>query len=124
MQIDELRHCVSTFEMEKRLNSLPRGLDEAYAEVFERCPRPSDLIRFLEWIIFGQKEFTAQELAEVALVSCDNGDNALPFCDSRRRYGSPDDVVKTCRGLVIEVKGARTFRRKQLSVADQLIRLL
>ena len=106
LQFDELlaERCLSTSELEQRLMSLPKGLDEAYTRIIKRSPRPADVIRFLQWIIFGRKEFTAQELAEVALINFGNGGDALPFCDSRRRYGSPDDVLRACSGLVVEAR--------------------
>ncbi|KAF7972345.1 hypothetical protein HWV62_18116 [Athelia sp. TMB] len=106
LQFDQLllKRCLSTAELEQRLMSLPKDLDAAYTKIIEQSPRPADLIRFLQWIIFGQREFTAKELAEVALINFDNGSNTVPFCDSSRRYGSPDDVLRACSGLVVEVK--------------------
>ena len=83
--------------------SLPKDLNEAYMNIIKRSPRPADLIRFLQWIIFGRKKFTTQELAEVALLNFGNGGDTLPFYDSSRRYSSPDDVLRACSGLVVEI---------------------
>ncbi|KAF7965799.1 hypothetical protein HWV62_41761 [Athelia sp. TMB] len=96
--------CLNTSELKIRLKSLPKSLDEAYTKIIERSPRRADVIRFLQWIIFGRQSFTAQELAEVASINFDAGDNNLPFYDPDRRYGSPDNVLRACSGLVIEVK--------------------
>ena len=114
LQFDELLldRCLSTSELEQRLRSLPKDLDAAYTKIIKRSRRPVDLIRFLQWIIFGQREFTAKELAEVAVINFGENNDTLPFYDSSRRYSSPDDLLRACSGLVVEVKvGARTFRR-------------
>ncbi|KAF7978595.1 hypothetical protein HWV62_45318 [Athelia sp. TMB] len=96
--------CLSTSELEMRLNSLPKGLDEAYTKIIEQSPRRADVVRLLQWIIFGEQSFTAEQLAEVAAINFDAGDNTLPFYDRDRRYGSPDNVLRACSGLVIEVQ--------------------
>ncbi|KAF7965800.1 hypothetical protein HWV62_41763 [Athelia sp. TMB] len=105
LQFDVLvASCASLAEIEHRLRSLPRDLDEAYAEIIKKSPRPAELVLFLQWIIFGQQDFTAQELAEVALINFDDSGGSLPFCDPSRRYGSSDTVLSTCYGLVVEVQ--------------------
>ena len=110
LQFDELEaSCASLSEIEHRLRCLPQDLDEAYTEIIKKSPRPADLIRFLQWIIFGHKDFTAEELAEVVLINFGNGGNTLPYYDSSRRYGNPSIVLSTCYGLVIEVEGTKTF---------------
>ncbi|KAF7976035.1 hypothetical protein HWV62_7932 [Athelia sp. TMB] len=96
--------CLSTSELKIRLKSLPKGLDEAYTKIIQQCTRRADVIRLLQWIIFGQQGFTAQQLAEVAAINFDAGDDTLPFYDPDRRYGSPDSVLRACSGLVIEVQ--------------------
>ncbi|KAF7978584.1 hypothetical protein HWV62_45296 [Athelia sp. TMB] len=96
--------CLSTSELKIRLKSLPKGLDEAYTKIIQQSTRRADVIRFLQWIIFGKQDFTAQQLAEVAAINFDAGDDTLPFFDPDRRYGSPDGVLRACSGLVIEVQ--------------------
>ncbi|KAF7966438.1 hypothetical protein HWV62_38376 [Athelia sp. TMB] len=117
---DELERCLSTSELQERLSTLPKDLNEAYMKIIKRSPRPADVIRFLQWIIFGRQEFTAQELAEVALINFGNGGDALPFCDSSRRYSSPDDVLRACSGLVVEVKKG-IIKLAHLSVKEFLL---
>ncbi|KAF7970476.1 hypothetical protein HWV62_23831, partial [Athelia sp. TMB] len=97
-------HCLSTSELQIRLQSLPKDLNEAYTKIIQRSTRRADVIRFLQWIIFGKQDFTARELAEVASINFDASPNILPFYDSNRRYESPDHVLRACSGLVIEVK--------------------
>ncbi|KAF7966443.1 hypothetical protein HWV62_38386 [Athelia sp. TMB] len=130
VQFDELlaERCLSTSELEQRLMSLPKDLYEAYMKIIKRSPRSADAIRFLQWIIFGQQEFTAEELAEVALINFGNGGDALPFCDSRKRYSCPDDVLRACSGLVVGVKmrygprkGLVTIRLAHFSVKEFLL---
>ncbi|KAF7983536.1 hypothetical protein HWV62_21098 [Athelia sp. TMB] len=82
----------------------PKDLDEAYTKIFEQSTRRADVIRFLQWIIFGKQDFTARELAEVAAINFDAGGDTLPFYNPDRRYGSPDSVLRACSGLVIEVQ--------------------
>ncbi|KAF7968340.1 hypothetical protein HWV62_30929 [Athelia sp. TMB] len=119
---DELlaERCLSTSELQQRLSTLPKDLNEAYMKIIKKSPRPADVIRFLQWIIFGQQEFTAKELAEVALINFGNGGEALPFCDSSRRYSSPDDVLRACSGLVVEVKEG-IIKLAHLSVKEFLL---
>ncbi|KAF7968342.1 hypothetical protein HWV62_30933 [Athelia sp. TMB] len=119
---DELlsERCLSESELRDRLKILPKDLNEAYMKIIKRSPRPADVIRFLQWIMFGRKEFTAEELAEVALINFGNGGDALPFCDSSRRYSSPDDVLRACSGLVVEVKEG-TIKLAHLSVKEFLL---
>ena len=102
-------HCLNTSELQIGLKSLPKGLDEAYTTIIERSTRRADVIRFLQWIIFGRQSFTSQELAEVASINFDGGDDTLPFYDLDRRYGSPDNVLRACSGLVTEIKGTKDF---------------
>ena len=104
-------HCLNTSELKIRLKSLPKDLDEAYNKIIQRSTRRADVIRFLQWIIFGKQDFTARELAEVASINFDGGDDTLPYYDADRRYGSPDNVLRACSGLVIEVQGAKAFRQ-------------
>ncbi|KAF7968171.1 hypothetical protein HWV62_31716 [Athelia sp. TMB] len=113
LQIHELLfdRCLNTLELKNRLNSLPKGLDEAYTKIVQRSTRRADVILLLQWIIFGQEDFTARQLAEVASINFDGGDNILPFYDPDRRYGSPDNVLRACSGLVIEVEGANAFEQ-------------
>ncbi|KAF7983534.1 hypothetical protein HWV62_21094 [Athelia sp. TMB] len=96
--------CLSTSELKIRLKSLPKGLDEAYTKIIQQSTRRADVIRLLQWIIFGKQDFTAQELAEVVAINFAVGDDTLPFFDPDRRYGSPDSVLRACSGLVIEVQ--------------------
>ncbi|KAF7969172.1 hypothetical protein HWV62_28182 [Athelia sp. TMB] len=96
--------CLNTSELKICLKSLPKGLDKAYTKIIQQSTRRADVIRLLQWIIFGQQGFTAQQLAEVAAINFDAGDDTLPFYDPDRRYGSPDSVLRACSGLVIEVK--------------------
>ncbi|KAF7976885.1 hypothetical protein HWV62_5427 [Athelia sp. TMB] len=104
LQLNELERCVNTLELEQRLESLPQDLDEAYTEIIKQSPRPFDLIMFLQWITFAHRAFTAQELADIACINFGSGSDSLPFYDPGRRYASPDDVLNTCYGLVIEVE--------------------
>ncbi|KAF7983532.1 hypothetical protein HWV62_21090 [Athelia sp. TMB] len=106
LQFDQLvSNCASLAEIEQHLQSLPRDLDEAYTEIIKRSPRPADLVLFLQCMIFGREEFTAEELAEVALINFGNSGVKLPFSDSTRRYGTSDVVLSTCYGLIVEAKG-------------------
>ncbi|KAF7983531.1 hypothetical protein HWV62_21088 [Athelia sp. TMB] len=103
--------CLNTSELKIRLKSLPKGLDEAYTKIVQQSTRRADVIRLLQWIIFGYQDFTAQQLAEVAAINFDAGDDNLPFYDPDRRYGTPDSVLRACSGLVIEVQGANASRQ-------------
>lgn len=102
-------HCLNTSELQTRLQSLPKDLDEAYTRIIQRSTRRAGVIRFLQWIIFGRQSFTARELAEVSSINFDGGEDGLPFYDPDRRYGRPDNVLKACSGLVVEVQGANAF---------------
>ncbi|KAF7968345.1 hypothetical protein HWV62_30939 [Athelia sp. TMB] len=123
LQFDELlaERCLSTWELKQRLASLPKGLDAAYMKIIKQSPRPADVIRFLQWIVFGQQEFTARELAEVALINFGNGGDTLPFCDSSRRYSSPDDVLRACSGLLVKSEYRGTIRLAHFSVKEFLL---
>ncbi|KAF7970451.1 hypothetical protein HWV62_23895 [Athelia sp. TMB] len=97
-------HCLNTSELQNRLRSLPKDLNEAYTKIIQRSTRRADVIRFLQWIIFGKQDFTARKLAEVASINFDASTDILPFYDTNRRYESPDHVLRACSGLVVEVK--------------------
>ncbi|KAF7976050.1 hypothetical protein HWV62_7962 [Athelia sp. TMB] len=97
-------HCLNTSELQNRLRSLPKDLNEVYTKIIQRSTRRADVIRFLQWIIFGKRDFTARKLAEVASINFDTSPDTLPFYDTNRRYESPDHVLRACSGLVIEVK--------------------
>ena len=100
--MDAVKRCKNRRELKTQLNYLPKGLDEAYAQIFEQSRCPDDLQKLLQWLVFAERPLTVTELAEVLAVDF----TTVPFYDPDLRCKKPTIIWGICNGLVTELKGA------------------
>ncbi|KAF7978245.1 hypothetical protein HWV62_1264 [Athelia sp. TMB] len=117
LQVDAINKCKNKKELEKQLDSLPKGLDEIYSQIFERSEHPDYLEKLLQWLVFSERPVTVVELAEVLAIDFNNGD--VPFYNPDLRCKKPEIVWHICNGFVTEVEG--TIKLAHFSVQEYLI---
>ncbi|KAF7972857.1 hypothetical protein HWV62_16892 [Athelia sp. TMB] len=117
LQVDAISKCRSKQALKEQLNSLPKGLDATYTQIFERSECPDYLERLLQWILFSKRQLTVEELAEVLAVDINSGD--VPFYNPDMRCQTPAVIWTICNGLVTEFKG--TVKLAHFSVKEYLI---
>ncbi|KAF7980707.1 hypothetical protein HWV62_37169 [Athelia sp. TMB] len=102
LQCEELLGCLNRKELDKQLESLPRGLNEIYEKILARSSRREDLKRFLQLLACAFRPLTVQEIAEAVIVTSTPNGSA---CDVSRRYKHLNEVLNVCCGLITEVDG-------------------
>ncbi|KAF7972864.1 hypothetical protein HWV62_16906 [Athelia sp. TMB] len=117
LQVDALKECNSKLDLQTHLGSLPRGLDETYARIFQRSKHPDYLRTLLSWLVFCKRPMMVTELAEVLAVDFSGG--GLPLYRPERRYKRPADILGICYGLVTEFEG--TVQLAHFSVKEYFI---
>ena len=105
LQLAELEKCSSTYEVEKKLKDLPKGLDKIYDRIFDKIDEDhqADIRTFLQWLAFSKEPMTIEEIA--ATITVDFASEDGPVFNSKKRYDNPQDVLVRCSSLVIESKG-------------------
>ncbi|KAF7978596.1 hypothetical protein HWV62_45320 [Athelia sp. TMB] len=103
LQIEAVKACTNETELNAQLKALPKGLDDAYAQIFERSKRPEDLLKLMHWLAFSEDPLTAVQLAKV--MAFDFATAKLPSYDPELRCCQPEDIWRICNGLVTELQG-------------------
>ncbi|KAF7978225.1 hypothetical protein HWV62_1224 [Athelia sp. TMB] len=116
LQLDAVNKCKNKKELKKQLNTLPRGLDETYAQIFERSECPDYLQQLLQWLVFSKRPLAMAELAEVLAFDF-TGD--VPIYDPDMRCNTSAVIWRICNGLVTEFEG--TAKLAHFSVKEYLI---
>jgi hypothetical protein len=95
LQLDSLAFCRVANDVYKRLESLPKGLDETYDRILSKIEGEDCkwAIRVLECLAFSARLMTLEEVAEVVAFNPDNGqfDQRLP---------DPLAVLEICSSLI------------------------
>ncbi|KAF7983537.1 hypothetical protein HWV62_21100 [Athelia sp. TMB] len=117
LQMEAVKKCNNKSELEAQLNSLPKGLDDTYAQIFERNERPEDLQMLLQWLVFSEHPLTVAQLAEVMAVNFKTA--GVPFYDPQLRCNKPGVIWGICNGLVTESEG--TVKLAHFSVKEYFI---
>ena len=104
LQVDAVKKCKSKAELNKQLTSLPKDLNAAYAQIFERSEFPDHLQLLLQWIVFSEEPMSVTQLAEVLAVDFKRSE--FPLYDPDLRYRNPANIWGICYGLVTEFQGA------------------
>jgi plasmid replication initiation protein len=100
LQLDELVKCSSRHEITKRLEELPKGLDEIYNRILTKIDKNhrADVRTFLQWLAFSKRRMTITEIAETITVDFTSEDG--PVFNLDKRYTDPQDVLVRCSSLV------------------------
>ncbi|KAF7976642.1 hypothetical protein HWV62_5961 [Athelia sp. TMB] len=117
LQIDAINKCKNRKELKAQLNSLPKGLDETYTQIFERSDCPHQLEKLLQWLVFSERPLTVAELAEVLAIDLNMGE--VPFYDPDLQCKKPAIIWGICNGLVTEFEG--TVKLAHFSVKEYLL---
>lgn len=98
-QLDELATCFTRPQLQERLKSLPKTLDDMYARMLCRIPEEHEqtAVKILQWLTYSTRQLSADEVAEVLCVDVDDD----PRFDPERRFPDPRDILEICPSLVI-----------------------
>ena len=110
LQLQELARCHSQRDLDKQLNALPKGLEDAYERILLRSDRPDELKTLLQWLAFATRALTLAELADTIAVDFTPVDSDVPVYDPDLRYMDARHVLTVCYGFVSEFEGIPTTR--------------
>ncbi|KAF7979136.1 hypothetical protein HWV62_43369 [Athelia sp. TMB] len=120
LQVDAVKKCKSKTDLQNQLNSLPKGLDQTYAQIFQRSENPEKLQTLLQWLAFSKRPMTVAQLAEVLVVDFQPADG--PLYNRDRRYKQPAAIWSDCYGLVTEFDG--TVKLTHFTVKEYFIQYI
>ena len=98
-QLDVLRKCIKLDGLTKRLNALPKTLDETYDRILQNIDDEyqNDTFKVLQWLAFSARPVTLAEVAEALAVGFTSG---TPQFDPDQRMPDPQDILVMCSSLV------------------------
>ena len=98
-QMDELTTCFTRPQLQERLKSLPKTLDDMYATMLHRIPEEHEqtAVKILQWLTYSICQLSVDEVTEVLCVDVEDD----PRFDPERRFPDPHDILEICPGLVI-----------------------
>ncbi|KAF7966839.1 hypothetical protein HWV62_36913 [Athelia sp. TMB] len=117
LQKEALKQCNNKRELKTQLKSLPKGLDDAYVQIFRRSKCPEYLQKLMQWLVFAEEPLTVAQLSEVLAVDFTTAE--LPFYDPELRCSKPEIIWEICNGLVTEIEG--TIKLAHFSVKEYFI---
>jgi hypothetical protein len=96
--LDTLHKCLKLDKLRKALRSLPKTLDDTYAQILLKIDEDysQDALKILQWLVHSARPLRIEEIAEVIAVDTDN----KPGFDPERRLWNPEDVLRICSSLV------------------------
>ena len=103
LQLQELARCHSQRDLDKQLNALPKGLEDAYERILLRSDSPDELKTLLQWLAFATRALTLAELADTIAVDFTPAD--IPVYDSNLNYMDARHRLTVCYGFVSEFEG-------------------
>ncbi|KAK2035754.1 hypothetical protein LZ31DRAFT_621606 [Colletotrichum somersetense] len=100
-QLDALEKCPDPNSLRQTLQSLPRTLDETYAQVLRRIPSEFEQNhkRILQFLTFSERPLRIEEAVDIITVATGNN----PGFDAKNRMPQPDEVSIYCSSLVAVV---------------------
>ncbi|KAK1641297.1 hypothetical protein BDP81DRAFT_131052 [Colletotrichum phormii] len=100
-QLDALGKCPDPNSLRQTLQSLPRTLDETYAQVLRRIPPEfeQNAKRILQFLTFSERPLRIEEAVDVITVVTKN----KPRFDAKNRMPQPDEISIYCSSLVVVV---------------------
>lgn len=100
-QLISLVNCRKPQELRQALTTMPKGLNNTYAQILSRISDDDFEIamRILHWLLFCARPLYIEELAELAAIDM----NAEPFEDIERLW-DPADVLNICPNLLTTVE--------------------
>jgi hypothetical protein len=105
LQISKLQDCLTQYDLEVQLESLPRDLDEVYDRIVSRLNKRylEDVLKILQWLSFSARPLQLTEIAQVTGVVPDPA-QGLRF-ETSRAFTNPRSVLTICSSFVTEING-------------------
>ena len=102
-QLDGLAECLSLYELQEVLESLPVTLDDTYARILCNIDdeNSENALKILQWLTYSARPLQIKEVAEVITVNVEQS----PRFDSERRFPEPRDILTICSSLVTTTTG-------------------
>jgi hypothetical protein len=102
-QLDALVNCLNLLGLRKALASLPKTLDDTFAQILCRIDEEhvEYALKILHWLNYSARPLRMDEVAEA--ISVDINDN--PRFSGERRFPEPRDILVICSSLVTTVVG-------------------
>ncbi|KAI1828523.1 hypothetical protein F4861DRAFT_544755 [Xylaria intraflava] len=102
LQIEHLANINSPEAVLERLKKLPRGLKEAYDELYNANDGWDQvcLQRAVKWVMYARKPFSTEELISAVRLG-HNGDSGEPRLEIASRLNEPA-LEKICRHLIVK----------------------
>ncbi|KAL1589227.1 hypothetical protein WHR41_02250 [Cladosporium halotolerans] len=120
LQIDQLEGCKTQTSIEKRLDNLPRTLEQAYEEIWQQIQEYDDEVeklfaeRAMLWVMAAQRPFTSEQLLAAVRVN-PTGDS--PVLDD---IIQESDLRDLCKNLLAIDGEQGVWRFSHLSVREYL----
>ena len=83
-------------ELLKRLQDLPRELNDLYRNLLESLPeeRKSKSLHLMQWVLFALKPLTIAELRYAMVIDADSQFTTLADCTSSADFAETDDEME------------------------------
>lgn len=120
LQIDQLEGCKTQSSIDKKLDNLPRTLEQAYDEIWQQIREYDDEVeklfveRAMLWVMAAQRPFTSEQLLAAVRVN-PTGDS--PVLDDMIYEG---DLRDLCKNLLTIDSEQGVWRFSHLSVREYL----
>ncbi|KAL6410100.1 hypothetical protein AUP68_06511 [Ilyonectria robusta] len=126
-QLDSLTKCLSPYDIETALGSLPSDLNETYSRMLQNLPMEykSAAFRLLQFLVYAKRPLMLSEAAEVIATEIDREPRGF---HKECRLFQETDVLKYCPSLVLiaqVTKGTKTVEELHLahfSVKEYLLK--
>lgn len=105
-QLDALGRCLSLSHLRTALRSLPKDLDETYAQILQCIDNDGygkEVAKIMQWLAYSWRPMSLTEVSEVLTV--DPEDDAQ--FDIERRLVEPHELLRMCSSLVTTVRQQR-----------------
>ncbi|KAG8794799.1 hypothetical protein FRC16_010360, partial [Serendipita sp. 398] len=109
-QLDSLKQCLKPKNALRKLDTLPKTLDETYSRIIQNIPSDceQEMRTILTFLAFSVRPVTIQEVAEATAIDLDEG------CFSvENRFPEPFDILEFCSSLVSLSSGTPSALKKE-----------
>ena len=120
-QLDAIRGCLKPDQLQRKLTSLPKTLDETYARILNNVDEEfvEDVRRVLCCLIYSYYPVAVEELAEIVAVDAEGED----YYDDRNCLNEPRDILTVCSGLVTTARSRRITLMGDAQIPIEEVRL-
>jgi len=115
-QLDALQGCLKPRQIRNALKSLPKTLDETYAQILASIPEEhsEDARRILQCLITAFYPLDVKEVAEIVAINPSED----PIIDFDNKLYDPQDVLTICSSLVSVIPSTRIKLKENFAGAE------